>query len=239
MKTNRLFITSILFFACTVFSFSQEEDSRYIEVTGTSEITITPDEIHYTIEIKEYWEEEFKMHSKPEDYRTKVPLETIEKELRSTLQKIGISDKNIQTQEVGDYWREKGKDFLIGKRFDITLNNFNQVNEIAKNVDTRSINFMRIGELKNKDIEKYRQQGKIEALKAAKTKAAYLAETLDQQLGSVIRIIEPQDNTHGPLLAAQSNVYFSHNQSTEEFRSIKLQYSMLVRFELMPAATKK
>lgn len=41
-------------------AFGQDSDNaKFIEVTGTSEITLVPDEIHYLIEIKEYWEEEF------------------------------------------------------------------------------------------------------------------------------------------------------------------------------------
>ena len=32
---------------------------RYIEVTGSSETEIIPDEIHFMITIKEYWQEEF------------------------------------------------------------------------------------------------------------------------------------------------------------------------------------
>ena len=31
------------------------DEGRYIEVTGTSEVEIVPDEIHYIIEIKEYF----------------------------------------------------------------------------------------------------------------------------------------------------------------------------------------
>ena len=40
----------------------------------------------------------------------------------------------------------------------------------------KGISYMRIGELKNKDMQVYRQQGKIEALKAAQKKAGYLVE---------------------------------------------------------------
>ena len=36
-----------------------QTNERYIEVTGTSEIEIVPDKIHYLIEIREYFEEEF------------------------------------------------------------------------------------------------------------------------------------------------------------------------------------
>ena len=85
---------------------AQEPVVPYIEVTGTSEVTLVPDEIHFIIEIKEYWEEEFEKRAKPEDYQTKVALEDIERGLRTALHGLGITDKDIRTQEVGDYWRE-------------------------------------------------------------------------------------------------------------------------------------
>lgn len=42
---------------------------------------------------------------------------------------------------------------------------------------------MRIGELENKDMLVYHQKGKMEALKAAQRKAAYLVEVLGKKLG--------------------------------------------------------
>ena len=182
MKT-KLLLFAVFLLVCSI-AFSQESDNaKYIEVTGTSEITLVPDEIHYLIEIKEYWEEEFDGKSKPENYRTKVTLVGIERNLRTALRKIGISEDAIRTQEVGDYWRERGLEFLVSKRFDITLTDFSQIDEILKVIDTKGINYMRIGELKNKEMQVYRQQGKIEALKAAQKKAEYLVEALGKRLG--------------------------------------------------------
>lgn len=214
---------------------AQTDNDRYIEVTGTSEIEIVPDEIHFIIEIKEYWEEEFDGKSKPENYRTKVPLTQIEQQLRTTLNKLGLTDNSIRVQEVGDYWRERGRDFLIGKQLDITLKDFNLIDAIVKTVDTKGINSMRIGELKNKEMQAYRQKGKIEALKAAKAKATYLVEALGKRLGDVVRIVEPQEDMRFPSpFSAQSNVHSSQVESYDAFRVIKLNYSMLVRFEMEP-----
>ena len=84
----------------------------------------------------------------------------------------------------------QGQDFLVSKKFDITLTDFNQINEIVKHIDTKGIHTMRIGELENKDILAYHQKGKIEALKAAQRKATYLVEALGKRLGNVIRIVE-------------------------------------------------
>lgn len=205
-------------------------DGRYIEVTGTSEIEIVPDRIHYIIEIREYFEEEFDGKSKPEEYRTKVSLDRIEQGLREVLHDVGISPDAVRTQEIGDYWRKQGQDFLVAKTFDITLLDFKQIDEILKRMDTRGIHTMRIGELENRDMLSYHQKGKIAALKAAQRKAAYLVEALGKKLGPVIRIVE--DEAGGSLPFSQSNVLSSNVVSFDSFRTIKKKYSMLVRFEI-------
>ena len=80
------------------FSLQAQINERYIEVTGTSEIEIVPDKIHYLIEIREYFEEEFDGKSKPEEYRTKVPLAEIEQGLREALAQADIPQNAVRTQ---------------------------------------------------------------------------------------------------------------------------------------------
>ena len=225
----KLFVLAISLL--TAISLQAQTNERYIEVTGTSEIEIVPDKIHYLIEIREYFEEEFDGKSKPEEYRTKVPLSEIEQGLREALDNAGIPNSAIRTQEIGDYWRQQGQDFLVSKKFDITLTDFNQINEIVKCIDTKGIHTMRIGQLENKDILAYHQEGKIEALKAAQRKATYLVEALGKRLGDVIRIVEEESNN--AFLFAQSNVLSSDAASFDNFRTIKKNYSILVRFEII------
>lgn len=224
----------VLLFAISLLatlSLQAQTNERYIEVTGTSEIEIVPDEIHYLIEIREYFKEEFDGKSKPEEYRTKVPLAEIEQGLREALANSGIPQNAIRTQEIGDYWRQQGQDFLLSKKFDITLTDFNQINEIVKRIETKGIHTMRIGELENNDMLAYHQKGKIEALKAARRKATYLVEALGKRLGEVIRIVEKDSGNVSPF--AQSNVMSSDAASFDNFRTIKKNYSMLVRFEII------
>ena len=158
-------------------------------------------------------------------------MSEIEQGLREALDKAGIPQNAIRTQEIGDYWRQQGQDFLVSKKFDITLTDFNQINEIIKHIDTKGIHTMRIGELENKDMLAYHQKGKIEALKAAQRKATYLVEALGKRLGDVIRIVEEGINNAFPF--AQSNVLSSNAASFDSFRTIKKNYSMLVRFEII------
>ena len=224
----------VLLFAISLLatlSLQAQTNERYIEVTGTSEMEIVPDKIHYLIEIREYFKEEFDGKSKPEEYSTKVPLAEIEQGLREALANSGIPQNAIRTQEIGDYWRQQGQDFLLSKKFDITLTDFNQINEIVKRIDTKGIHTMRIGELENNDMLAYHQKGKIEALKAARRKATYLVEALGKRLGEVIRIVEKDSGYVSPF--AQSNVMSSDAASFDNFRTIKKNYSMLVRFEII------
>ncbi len=83
----------LLLLVCGAAARAQAVDGgcgqRYVEVTGSSVIEIDPDEVHFIITISEYWQEEFDGKSKPEDYRTKVPLTTIESGLRRTLAGLG------------------------------------------------------------------------------------------------------------------------------------------------------
>lgn len=237
MKIQTFFIILSIVWGSSLLSAQTPEtatpQSRYIEVVGTSETEIIPDEIHYLIEIREYWEEEFDGKSKPEEYRTKVGIADIEANLRRTLTWAKIPDDAIRMQEVGDYWREPGRDFLVAKQFDISLTDFNQIDRIVSMLDTRGIRSMRIGELKNKDIRLSRQQGKIAALEAARFKAAYLVESMGKKLGDVLRIVEEPEDRFSPWgVVAQSNVSTSQAESFDAFRTIQLRYSMRVRFAI-------
>ena len=118
------------------------------------------------------------------------------------LHDAGISPNAVRTQEIGDYWRKQGQDFLVAKTFDITLLDFKQIDEILKRMDTKGIHTMRIGEL----------------------------EALGKKLGPVIRIVEDEAGSSLPF--SQSNVLSSNVVSFDSFRTIKKKYSMLVRFEI-------
>ena len=211
------------------------ESVRFIEVTGSSELEIDPDEIRFEIGIEEYWQEEFEKRTEFKDYKTKVPIAEIESQLLADLAKIGILKESITVKEVGNYWRNRGKEFMISKQLEITLFDFRKVEEITATINTRGINYMLIKELKNKNMTEYRKQVKIEALKAAKVKAAYLLESLGKQVGDVISITElTERNDFGGSQNALSNVVMATPDISgiENIKKIKLRYEMKVKFEI-------
>ena len=129
----------------------------------------------------------------------------------------------------------KEKDFKKSKTFELVLTDLKEVNDILAKVQIKGINSMRIAALKNKDIVKYREQVKIEAMKAAKKKAGYLLESVNEELGSVISVIELDENI--PIWRPEnilSNSIISSNDSdiNQSMRKIKLKYEIKVRFEI-------
>ena len=244
MKKNFV-VTVVAIISAILFSINaqaQGKQQRYIDVVGSCEMEIVPDEIHFIISIQEYFEEEFDGFSKPEQYKTKVKIADIEKDLRKVLRNAGVEDRNIRVEEVGDYWRQRGMDFLISKNFDITLNDFSKIDKIISTVDTKGIRSMRVGELKNKNMKQYHEQGKIEALKAAKKKAEYLLSSIGEELGEVIFIEEPREGTDDYIVmrkAEMSNsaldglgLIGSPASQADEFRVISLRYTLKVRFSI-------
>ena len=107
----------ILGLSITVFvigiSRAQEVKSnlRFIEVTGSAETSVEPDEIRFQIGIQEYWKEEYERGKKYKDYITKIPLIEIEKNLMRSLVSVGIAKDQIVIKEIGQNWNRSGKDF--------------------------------------------------------------------------------------------------------------------------------
>lgn len=212
---------------------------RYIEVTGSSELEVDPDEIILSIYIREYWEEEFDRRSKPEDYRTKVPLERIETRVTQALIAAGVRQEDISVQDVGESLRERGRDFLMGKQYQVRVYDFATVNRILRAGNLRGVESFQIAELKNKDIARYREKGKILALQAAREKAQYLLEAAGKRLGDILFIIEPDENgAFQPVQYLESNLTMlssaegERGLQGENTVKIKLHYRMRVRFQI-------
>ncbi|GAB5566015.1 MAG: SIMPL domain-containing protein [Winogradskyella sp.] len=211
------------------------QETKFIEVTGSADMYVVPDEIIFIIGIEEYWEEEFK-NKKAKHYKTKVDISTIEGQLLTDLNELGIASDNVKSTEVGNYWRQRGKEFLVSKRLEISLNDFSLINAIISKLDRKGIDYMRIGELKNKKLTEFRKEVKKKALLAAKEKAAYLLDTLDKKLGEVISITELNGDILSwrvaPLASSNTSINSNSTQSAENEKKIKLRFEIKAKFEI-------
>ena len=118
--------TKIILYLFLCFAFNRgmaqdikESNLRFIEVTGSAEMEVQPDEIRFQIRIGEYFKEEYDKGKTEKDYVTKVPLEDIETSLLKELTSIGITKDQMIISDVSSesYWLAEAK--MFRKKFSV------------------------------------------------------------------------------------------------------------------------
>lgn len=201
-----------------------------IEVTGSAEMEIVPDEIYISVTIREFMED-----------RKKKPINDIEKEFRSVLEKLKIDNKQVSLENVYgyydyDYKNNKRGEFLNAKTFVIKFGNLEKYNDLVISLDKKGIENVHIQRTGHSKMEEYRRQVKVEALKAAKAKAEQMLQSINKKTGEVM-LIRERDNNMGypvPYLKTMSNMAIESdaggNQQPVEMQKIKLRYEVEAHF---------
>lgn len=225
----------VIFFllASFVLSAQTSSETRFIEVKGNAQMEVEPDEITLVIGIEEYWKEEFEKRKEPKDYRTKVPLAEIEDALIKSLRKAGIEKEMIRVKNIGNYWRQPGKEFLFSKQLEVKVSDYAKINELSGLLDARGIKYMNFGELGHSNFNEYRKQVKVNALKDAREKAAYLIESMGEELGEVLSVTEINDWYVRPMMAKDMRMNAEMAmESVDQIQNITISYEVVAKFRI-------
>lgn len=231
----------VLFLKASVLVFSQNGeknfiDQNYIEVTGKAEMNIAPDLIYLNIVLSD------------KDNKNKQSLEEIEKSMMSALKGIGIDiSKDLSVKDLASnfksYWIGK-TDVILTKEYELIIHDTRTLQKVYFEFQKIGISNVTIDKLDHTKLEQFRKEVKINAVKAAKEKATYLASSLNQTIGKAIYILEIDDPYLYRALAEKvSGVNVRVRGATSatsgdsalpdmEFEKINLQFSILARFEL-------
>jgi uncharacterized protein YggE len=177
------------------------------------------------------------------DKTTKVYLTDIDKEFKKVLADAKIDLNNVSVQGANAYydyewWRNRNHktDFLAAKTYTIKLPNLAKYNELMQKMDNKGIENAWLQRTDHSKIEAYREQVKINALKAAKTKAKGMVEAIGNQLGDVVFIRElNNDNMYRPVMyKAMSNMAEDASaagaEQTIQMEKIKIRYEVEAHF---------
>lgn len=208
---------------------------RYIEVTGSAEMSIDPDEIVLSIQLKEFWIEEFSTPNNPKKFKNKISIEELENDLYKTLAKIGIPKDQILINNIGNSWRSRGQELLFTKEYEIVIKDFSQIDSLFILLNKKGVESIYIKELKNKNISEFRKQVKVLALKAAKEKSDYLLESIGKKSGDIILIQEMEENSNFNWRSNGISNYYedsSNDDNSEKYRKIVLKYKIKAQFEI-------
>lgn len=148
---------------------------------------------------------------------------------------LGIRNDQITVTEGNNYSKINGKSFMSTKTIQVTLSDFKKVNEILQKVKTHGVSYMRIAELKNKDLNQIKKQVRIDAIKDAKEKAAYLIESLGNTIGQVLTIKEVDTNPASYMSAEElhnAQTLSNNGQNNTTGENVVLKYVVKVKFEI-------
>ncbi|NLR79297.1 SIMPL domain-containing protein [Chitinophaga eiseniae] len=205
-------------------AFAQQADKqpvKKIEVNGTSEIEITPDEIYFNISLREYMKG-----------KNKVDISTLEKQLQKAVSDAGIPKGDLTVENVyGNNFEvlRKKKDpaeFMARKQYRLKLTKLDKINDILGAVDAEGIENTRIASFNSSKMEAYRKEVKIKALQAAKDKAEYMLAAIGNKVDGVIEIQEMNTDNYSDvrpvMYMAKSNMAGEEAASDVEVKTIKI-----------------
>ncbi len=221
-------LTGIAIFAA---SCSDKSAPDKIEVIGMAENELTPDIVYVGISLREYFQP---------GTSTRVPIETLEGQLQASLKAAKIDLKNLLINNVSSYQdyynKRRNPQFLAGKQYRLKLPDVKKLDAVLKGVDPQGIQNTQIEGYDYSDLDVLRKNLTIKALQAAKAKAAYLAESLDKELGDVMEISELSDTPGADRYASTGNAMgVEMNQSSMpsvDFKTFKFSYKIRAVFRM-------
>lgn len=219
----------------TVGGFAQANtEKRVIEVTGSAETLITPNEFTFKITLLERTEN-----------KQKLTIEMQEANLKRELTNLGVDvAKDLTIFDLNSFYvyRKKVKDTLGSKDYRLKLRDLEKIERLQDIADRLNISNLDLIESTHSDLTTFRRETKMEAMRAAKAKAEYMLGAIGERVGKSVFIQETDEETPRQISSGVLNVNSngrsvrdfedSQSSSTLTFSKIKLRYVVLARFEI-------
>lgn len=210
---------------------------KKIEVMGSAEMEVVPDEIYIGITLQEYYNK----------LKEKVSINDISKKFLSTCESAGINKERIEVQNMSGfdnsswYYRKRKKeqpDLMQSTSYTIKFNSAADIDKLVNLLDDNATQNIYMSKTSNSKEKEYRKQIKIQALQNAKAKAAYLLEGIGAKAGAVLFVREVDANaTSYPMYERKVmvNTMMAGDQSANEglnFQKIKYVYDVEAHFAI-------
>lgn len=210
----------------------QAKETPYIEVVGTGEMEIIPDQIYISFTLKERYEG-----------KTKIEIEAQEKEIKKRLLKLEIDLADLQLADANsDFIKIKRKktDVIASKDYILKITSTATLAKVFEQLDETNAFNAGIQRVDHSEITKFRKEVKILAIQAAKEKATYLLAGIGETVGKPLFIQEREAyDEFQPLMRKNVMVSMAMDAAPAEevlpelsFQKIKLKYSVFARFAI-------
>ncbi len=213
------------------------EQKPYIEVSGSAEMEIIPDEIYISVLLQERY-----------DGKDRISLENMEQDMFNRLKSIGIDSKNISLSDAGSnfiYRKRQEDDALLSRNYSIKVNDAATVIKVYDELGKIDAQDAFISNVSHSKIEDYRMQTKVQATLASKDKATKMLSAIGEEIGKPVLIQErefyiyPYEQQYSQFsnMAMESSPQFDAEPSTGTpnnltYQKIKLRYEVFAKYEI-------
>lgn len=198
---------------------------HFIEVTGTAQQEIEPNEIYVTIRLREF-----------EENKQKVALEKIDADFLSALKNAGIDRSRLELADAGanlGKLGKKDKDAFREKTYQIKLTSAAELEKLITKIEWVKVDYADVTRLHHSDLEKIKLELKVKALQAAKMKAEMLLKSIGAEIGKPIIIREFDYQPYEVNMRAANVMVAGAAEDTQiGFRKIRLQAQVTAQFEI-------
>jgi len=203
-------------------------DQPYVEVAGTADTLVTPNEIFIRFTISE------------KDTKNKVSLEDQEKAMYAALQQLGIDvNKNLVVNDMSSnfqYYFLRGKDVVKTRDYVLKVTTANEAGKVFITLEQLGIANAAIDHVDYNGLEAIRNKIRSNAVKNAYMRAKALTEPLNQNIGKAIYIGDEeryaQPYTQPRIMLAKTMAADATTQPDISFEKIKVSANITVRFVL-------
>jgi uncharacterized protein YggE len=236
---NRFLILAmtVLFFTVSNAQTVANPYPKTITVNGSAETEIVPDEIYVQVDLKEY----------EKKGGGKISIDKIRQDFLTAVRSLGLPDSAVSVSGYDGYngnpWLRKKnkKDQLYASiSYQVKLKTAAQVDQLVDKLDDNATSNFYISRTSHSKLAEFRKNLKIQAVKAAKEKAGYLAEAINEQVGVAVTINEPNEyyqpyygRVANSMMKVQSvEMDQAADQPQADFKKMKLRYDVTVVFAL-------
>ncbi|MDY4570032.1 SIMPL domain-containing protein [Alistipes senegalensis] len=207
----------------------QEAFPSYIQVNGRAEREIAPDEFYLQIVINE------------RDSKGKVSVESQQRDMIAALKRLGVNvEKQLKVANLSSEFFKKNTSVATAK-YQLQLGSSAEVGKVWQALDGLGISNVSILKVSHSQLERYKSEVRVEAMRNAKQNAATLAEAIGQTIGKCFYVYDSNNDVmpvfYNNMAVMRSAKAFDAAEAAAgeeplDFKTIKLQYSVQAKFVL-------
>ena len=234
MKKLKLIILFVLTFFVGQTQTKNFLDQPYLEVAGSADTLVTPNEIYIKINISE------------KDTKDRISVEELEQKMFDALKALGLDvEKNLTTSDMGSnfkFYFLRSKDVMKSKQYILKVGDAVTASKVFIEMENLGISNTSIDRVNHSDLGKVKNMMRSKAVENARARAVALTHPLNQILGPAIHILDNEiyntsNQSSGRLdevvVVGYSSKYKANKELPKiEFEKIKVAANINVKFIL-------